>query len=182
MSRKKIISLMSFFVIISITFMVSSYGFISSSSPEILIDVIDNGGAQTFSEGFSLVGAIGQSTPPGKFQSDNYQTWGGYITQLALSQRCQFFLNLDASFREGMLELNFMLESNDPASWVTLLIKTYPSIGIIPLWAVPIPKICPQMEIPISFPIPDLGFVGIYSMILFEDEKQSYDSDWIITH
>ena len=69
----------------------------------------------------------------------------------------------------------------EPATWVNYLIVTYPTIQILPLWSVPLPAIDPPLEIPISFPFPAMGWVGIWTGLFAPDGSQSIELAWVAT-
>ncbi len=67
-----------------------SMGWMTSPSYEVPTQVLDCGGALSSSTGFTLVGAMGQSTPIGLFESASYGNRAGYIAQVAmLSASCR---------------------------------------------------------------------------------------------
>jgi len=92
-----------------------------------------------------------------------------------------FTLELDASYEPGTLDLVFTLGTLEPATWVNYLIVTYPTIQILPLWSVPLPAIDPPLEIPISFPFPAMGWVGIWTGLFAPDGSQSIELAWVAT-
>ncbi len=53
----------------------------------------------------------------------------------------------------------------------------------IPLWALPLPAIDPPIDIPITFPLPSLGWIGISTGIYadFSLEPESFDFAWVWT-
>ncbi len=95
----------------------------------------------------------------------------------------RFLLELDALYVLGFLNLNFTLATPEPALWSTSLILTFPTIHLIPLWPVPLPVIYPPMEIPISFPFPSLGWIGIFVGLYadFDLQPESFDFVWVDT-
>lgn len=93
----------------------------------------------------------------------------------------EFILELDASYELGRLNLDFALGTAAPSTWDNYLLLIYPTLQIIPLWTVPLPVIYPSIEIPISFPFPTIGWIGIWSAISIEEGTQAVDLVWIDT-
>jgi len=94
-----------------------------------------------------------------------------------------FFLELDALYVWGFLNLNFALGTPEPAIWSASLILTFPTIMIIPLWIVPLPAIDPPIDIPIAFPLPSMGWITISSGLYADMDWQpeAYDISWVYT-
>ncbi len=86
-----------------------------------------------------------------------------------------FTLELDASYGAGSLSMDFVLGVPEPAMWATLLILTYPSVSVVPLWTVPLDVIDPPAPLPIGIPLPSIGWVGIYSGLFTEGGVQAFD-------
>jgi len=93
----------------------------------------------------------------------------------------EFILDLDATYGEGMLNLDFNLGAPEPATWANYLVLTYPGVQVIPLWTVPLPAIDPPMDLPISFPFPSLGWIGIYTGLFTEEGAEAVVLEWIDT-
>lgn len=94
----------------------------------------------------------------------------------------EFILELDASFDTGYLNLDFTLGAPEPAIWATFLVLTYPSVWVVPIWVVPIPTIYPPTDILIDFPFPNVGWVGVYSVLFtFWEGVRAFDYDWVYT-
>ncbi len=92
----------------------------------------------------------------------------------------QATLEMDASYDAGTLDLNFTVATPEEATWATYLILTTPETQVIPIWAIPLPVIAVPMEIPVSFPVPSVGQLGIYSA-LFTDVIVVDDIAWVDT-
>ena len=88
---------------------------------------------------------------------------------------------LDTSYGEGVLSLQFTLGLLEPATWVNYLILTTPSVQVIPLWSISLPVILPHVEVPISFPLPSLGWVGIYSGLFTAEGPLTFKLEWVNT-
>ena len=89
------------------------------------------------------------------------------------------FLELDAFYLLGSLNLNFRLAVRVHTNWwSTQMILTSPTFQIIPLWTVQLPWTEIPIEIPISFPFPSLGWVGIYSSLTTLQGDQAVDFAW----
>ena len=91
-----------------------------------------------------------------------------------------YILELEASYAESMLSLDFTLGATTPTVWATYLILTSPSPQIIPLWVSSIPEVDPPIEIPISFPFPTLELIGIGSTLLTAEGSQASVLEWIV--
>ena len=92
-----------------------------------------------------------------------------------------FTLDVDAAYVFGYLSLSFTLGTPEPATWATYAVLTYPSITVIPLWTVSLPVIDPPIEIPISFPFPSMGWIGIWTGLFTAEGAQADDLDWADT-
>ena len=93
----------------------------------------------------------------------------------------EFILELVASFKLGWLGLDFTLGASEPSTWANYLILTYPSVQFIPLWTVPLPVIDPPLDMPVAFPFPGLGWVGIYSGLFTAAGPQAVEMVWVDT-
>jgi len=93
----------------------------------------------------------------------------------------EFILELEATYEEGELSLDFTLGTPEPAIWSASLILTYPTIRRIPLWVVPVPTIDPPFDIPIAFPFTSLGgfwiSTGLYAD--FDLQPEAFDFAWV---
>jgi len=92
---------------------------------------------------------------------------------------CIFTLELDGSYVSGYLSLVYTIGTPEPVTWANYLILTFPSITIIPLWTAPLPVLAPPIDIPISFPFPSLGVIGIYSGLYTVGGPQAIALEWI---
>lgn len=82
---------------------------------------------------------------------------------------CEYNLELNASYEESILSLNYTLGTAGATSWANHLIFTYPSVQVIPLWTSSLPTICIPIDIPtISFTLPSLGWVCVYTYLFSE--------------
>lgn len=93
----------------------------------------------------------------------------------------EFTLDLDASYTSGSLVLNYTIGTPESATWSNYLILTSPTIQVFPLWTVPLPVIDPPFDIPISFPFPSLGWVGIYTGLFTAEGPQAVELVWVNT-
>ena len=93
----------------------------------------------------------------------------------------EFTLDLVASYVFGYLSLNYSIGTPEPATWSNYLILTSPSILVIPLWSVPLPVIDPPIVIPVVFPFPDMGLVGIYSGLFTAGGAEAAKLVWVNT-
>jgi len=91
------------------------------------------------------------------------------------------YLDLSLSYDAGTISLDFTIGSIESSVWSTYLILTYPSISIIPIWTISLPAIYPPLDVPISFPVPSMGWVGVYTTVALESGEEAYDLEWIDT-
>jgi len=92
-----------------------------------------------------------------------------------------FTLEVEGSFASGTMSLVFTLGAPSPATWSTYTILTTPEIQVIPLWEVPIEVIHPPAEVPVSFPFPSVGVVGIYTILSRQAVVEVSDELWLDT-
>ena len=92
-----------------------------------------------------------------------------------------FTLVLDASYSAGTLSLDFTLGTSETATWSNFLILMEPTIEVIPLWSVPLPVIDPPIFIPLSFPFPSMGLIGIFSGLFTDEGSQVVEVPWVDT-
>lgn len=90
-------------------------------------------------------------------------------------------LLLDTTYEEGVLGLHYTLGILESALWANYLILVQPSVRVIPLWTVPVPVMLPPVELPVSFPFPSLGWVGIYTALFTAEGIHAHDFDWVDT-
>ena len=86
-----------------------------------------------------------------------------------------FTLDLSATYDLGTLSLDYTLGTPEPATWGNYLILTVPAIQVLPLWTVALPAIDPPFAIPISFPFPSVGLIGIYSLLATGEGVQIFE-------
>lgn len=92
-----------------------------------------------------------------------------------------FALTLSASYAAGSLNLDFTLGTPEAATWSNYLILISPAVQVIPLWSVPLPALDPPLHLPISFPFPALGTIGIYSGLFTAAGPQAFELAWVNT-
>jgi len=93
----------------------------------------------------------------------------------------EFTLDLDASHEAGILSLIFTVGTPETAGWGAWLVLTSPSIQTIPLWWTSLPVLDPPYEIPVSFPLAGLGWIGIWTGLFTEGGAQAVDLAWVDT-
>ena len=93
----------------------------------------------------------------------------------------QFTLELGATYEAGTLSLDFTLGATEPVLWTTILILTSPAPQVVPLWTLPSQAIDPPVDFPVSFPLPGMGWVGIYTGLLTAEGAQASDHAWVNT-
>lgn len=80
----------------------------------------------------------------------------------------------------GEMSLDYTIGSIEPTTWSNYLVLLSP-IQVVPLWSVSLPALDPPLEIPISFPFPDMGWVLVYSILTADGTVQAVDFDSIYT-
>jgi len=93
----------------------------------------------------------------------------------------EFTIELEAEFTGGYLYLNYTIGTPEPATWLNYLILTYPTIQVITLWSVPFTVLDPPIYIPVGFPFPSVGWIGIYTSLFTEGAPQAFDLEWVDT-
>ncbi len=92
-----------------------------------------------------------------------------------------FTNDLVASHEAGTLSLDFTLGLPESALWAVTMEVTYPTQWYLPLWEIQVPVILPPAGIPIAFPCPSVGWVGIHSSLYTGEGLQSYEFSWVFT-
>jgi len=105
---------------------------------------------------------------------------GSVLTHPSLA-KADFILELDASYEVGMLSLDFTIQTPEAATWANYLVLIDPIVQVIPLWAVPLPVIPVPYPVPISFPLPSMGLIGIYTGLFTAEGAQAVDLAWVDT-
>ena len=90
----------------------------------------------------------------------------------------EFTLDFTGDYVGGQVTLDFTLGATEPAIFVGYLVVFYPTVQSVPLWTVPLPAIDPPIDIPISFDLPSMGWVGIWGALATEEGVQI--SDFVI--
>jgi len=89
--------------------------------------------------------------------------------------------DLAASYEAGILSLDFSLGTPEPSVWSTYLVLTSPTITVFPIWTITLPRIYPPLDVPISFPLPGMGWVGIYTIVTLDSGEEAYELEWVDT-
>ncbi len=92
-----------------------------------------------------------------------------------------WLLELDGSYSGGILSLNYTLTLPESATWSNYLILISPSVQVIPLFSVPLPLIPIEFSLPLAFPFPSLGQIGIYSGLFTAGGAEATVLEWIMT-
>ena len=93
-----------------------------------------------------------------------------------------FILKLDADYESGELVLNYHIAVIEPlTTWANYLIVTSPTLQVFLLWSIDLPRIYPPVDIPISFPFPSLGLIGIYTGLFTAGGMEVFDLVWVDT-
>ena len=92
---------------------------------------------------------------------------------MGIYECCELFrLELDATYEEGYLYLDYILGSLRDVLWINYLILTDPTIEIIELWRYQLGVIDPPRYFPVSFSLSSLGLVKIYTTYYTSDGQQ----------
>ena len=105
----------------------------------------------------------------------------GFIDAIDPDCVVEFTLELDGSYEAGLLTMDFRIGSPEPATWKTYLVLTQPSVQVFPLWQAPLPALDPPFEKSISFPLPSLGQIILYSGLFTAEGLQVADLAWVDT-
>lgn len=92
-----------------------------------------------------------------------------------------FTLDVSGRYQGGRLVMDFTVGAPQPATWAVYLVFTAPTVQVLPLWTVPLPVIDPPMDLPIAFPFPSAGTIGIYTGLFTAGGAQASDFVWIDT-
>ena len=95
-----------------------------------------------------------------------------------------FIIEVDASYSTtvpGMLDLDFRVGVAHRCVWVNVAITLFPSVQLIPLWMDILPVTFPAVDMELSVPFPDIGWVIIYSGLYYQGSNQAYDMEWVYT-
>ncbi len=97
------------------------------------------------------------------------------------AKRLEFTFDLAASYESGTLSLDFSLGTPEPSVWSTYLVLTSPTITVFPIWTITLPTIYSPLEVPISFPLPSMGWVGVYTTVTLDSGEEVYELEWVDT-
>ena len=92
-----------------------------------------------------------------------------------------FLLDPGASYGDGKLRMDFLLGTPAPATWVTVLVLTSPTVQVVPLWTVPLPLLDPPRGFPVAFPFQESGWVGVYTGLFTTDGPKALKIAWVDT-
>ena len=92
---------------------------------------------------------------------------------------CFFTLDLAASYAAGTLDLQFTVGALAEATWVNYLIILTPYPYPVPLWTVPLPVTDPPSLIPVSFTLPSMGWIGIWSALYSVQGQEVLVFEWV---
>ena len=105
---------------------------------------------------------------------------GSVLIQTPLA-KADFTLELDASYDGSILSLDYTIGTPEPATWANYLILIEPTVQVIPLWTVSLPVIDPPISFPISFSLPSMGLIGIWTGLFTAEGAQVVDIAWVDT-
>jgi len=92
-----------------------------------------------------------------------------------------FSLELEALYGSGYINLTYTIGAPEPPTWANYLVLITPSVQVIPLWTVSLEVMYPPIEIPVAFPFPSLGWVGIWTGLFTAEGPQAVDLAWVDT-
>ena len=107
---------------------------------------------------------------------DSRPTWAGF--DIGSDEFTGAILSMETAYEAGSLSLDFTLGTTEPTTWVTHLILITPAVLVIPIWTVPLPVFDTLVEVPVSFPFPAVGVVGVDSRLYTGEGKMAQDRDW----
>ena len=93
----------------------------------------------------------------------------------------EFTLELTASHDAGRMNLTYTVGCPEPALWANALVLIDPSVQVIPFFEVPLSVILPPVTVPLSFPFPGIGTVGIYTGLHTATGPQAVELVWVAT-
>ncbi len=89
-----------------------------------------------------------------------------------------YTLDLDADYEGGILSLDFTLDTPAPVTWSTFIIIHSPPY-FIRLWSISLPALPAPLAMPIAFPFPSLGVIGIFTDFTTAGGIQAFDMDFV---
>ena len=95
--------------------------------------------------------------------------------------KIELTFDLSASYESGILSLDFSIGTPEPSVWSTYLVVTSPAVTVYPIWTISLPLVYPPIEVPVSFPLPSMGWVGVYTTIALDSGEEAYDLEWVDT-
>ena len=110
-----------------------------------------------------------------------YSGQAGDYTLTIEPEAAAYTLALDASYASGTMSLEFTVGTPEAATWGNYLVLTSPGVQVIPLFSVPLPAIASPITLPLAFPFPSLGTVGIYSGLFTAGGAQATVLEWVST-
>ena len=103
-----------------------------------------------------LVGSCDCGSPA----EEGSSRWTVKCDEIEVFPDCTMLHDLD--YVDGTLSMDFDIGTMQPATWQTVLIMHW---GIFPLWSMELPAIDPPLSVPISFPFPSVGPIGLFSVL-----------------
>jgi len=92
-----------------------------------------------------------------------------------------FTLDVIGTYVPGYLSLTFTIGAPEPVTWAVYLVLTEPTVQVMPLWTAPLPIIPSPTMIPVAFPFPSVGWIGIWTGLFTIEGPQAVDLEWIHT-
>ena len=99
----------------------------------------------------------------------------GFIDGEDLDCIPDYTLDLEASYAEGTLSLDFTIGTVEPAIWVTFLYLLEPETELLAYWAMGLQVTFPPETIIHSTPFPEMGEIALVTALLTVDGLQVYD-------
>ena len=94
---------------------------------------------------------------------------------------CSYTLVIEGYCTAGTCYLTFTVGAPVPATWVHYAVLISPTVQVIPLQTIALPVIDPATTIPVSFPFPAVGYVGIWSGLHTAAGPQTTPLHWGFT-
>ena len=88
-------------------------------------------------------------------------------------------LELEGTYEEGTIRLTYTIGPPGPSFWRNALIVIRPTVQFIPLWSVTVSAIESPVKLPVSFPFPSLGIVGVWTGLFASGGEQAIDIAWV---
>ena len=93
----------------------------------------------------------------------------------------EYALELTASHAQGELHLDATVATPEPGTVAAVLVLWTPTVQVVPIWDVHVPAIYWPIRIPVSFPLPGIGWIAVVTALSTAEGIQATDLDWVFT-